>query len=154
MGKMNLTDEQKQERSERMRRLHAEGKAGPQFGKLGGRPKKTRISELLVEEYQKEARKLKVKLDELLEDESPKIRLDTIKHIVDLEEKERKVQVDEEVRYDQLKHAELVQLVLGNLAELVGSGSIDLGDIIDVEAVEVRGTLGTGEGNDGVEEAA
>lgn len=154
MGKLDLSDEEKQRRSERMRRLHAEGRAGGQFGKLGGRPRKKRATEIAAEEIEKKGRELFDHLWDLVENEKGKTKLDAIKTAYSLEEQERKVMVEEEVRYDQLKHNQLAELVIGNLFELIRDGSIDLGEIIDVEDVAEGETLGLSQGDDSIEEEA
>jgi hypothetical protein len=146
MGKMNLTPEQRQERSERMKALHAQGKAGAEFGKLGGRPKKPRASELVADKAREDAELFYKKLrDVALYSESEKFSIDAIKHIHFIEEQERKITEGEEVKYEQLKHAELAELVIGNFFELIRSGSIDLAEIIDAEIVEDRPSIGSGE---------
>ena len=145
---INLTDEQREARSKRMRELNESGKAGAAYGKLGGRPKKIRVTDVALEEIRKKGKELANQLMELaLEDESSKIRLDTIKHIHNLEEQDRKIQVEEEVRYDQLKRDDLLELVIGNLFELVTSGEIALSDIIDGEATEIGGIAELGQGD-------
>lgn len=156
MGKLQLSEEERLRRSERMKKLHVEKRAGAEFGKLGGRPRKKRASELVAEKAAEEADEFWKKLKEIaLYDDSTKTSLDAIKHIHALEEQERKIKVEEEVKYDQLKHGELAELVIGNLFELIREGKIDLGDIIEGEVVEERAAIGASE-NDGsfIEEAS
>jgi hypothetical protein len=138
MGKLELSDEERKARSDRMRRLHAEGKAGAQFGHLGGRPRQKRAAELAAEKIAAEGEELYRILKEKIDSDSEKISLDALRFAYELEERERKANVEEEVRYEQLKHAELAELVIGNLVELIEAGQIDLGDIVEVEGVEVR----------------
>lgn len=149
MGTLDITEEERKRRSENMKRLHAEGRAGgSEFGRLGGRPKQKRISEILSEKAQKEAEQIWERLRLILyEEKSNKIFLDAFKEIRIMEEQERKIEVEEEVRYEQLKHNELAELVIGNLFELVRGGQIDLGEIIDGEIVEERQAIGSGESN-------
>lgn len=142
-----MSEEERQRRSERMRQLHAEGRAGAQFGHLGGRPRVKRASEVAAEEVEKRGKELFQKLWEKIDSESEKVSLDAIKFAYSIEEQERKVQVEEEVRYEQLKHGELAELVLGNLATLLEAGAIDLGEIIDGEVVESEPAIGPGESN-------
>lgn len=144
MGNLNITDEERQARSERMKRLHAEGRAGAEFGKLGGRPRVKRATEIAAEEVEKKGKQLFEALWDKVQSDSEKISLDAIKFAYELEERERKVHVEEEVRYEHLKQAELAELVITNLVELVGSGSIDLGEIIDAEILEIGPTGSTG----------
>lgn len=147
MGNLNISDEERLARSERMKRLHAEGRAGAEFGKLGGRPKVKRATEVAAEEIEKKGKELFQALWEKVESDSEKISLDAVKFAYELEERERKVHVEEEVRYEHLKQAELAELVIANLVQLVGTGSIDIGEIIDAEVHEIGPTGSTGEGN-------
>ena len=155
MGKLDLTPEERERRAENMRELHREGKAGAQFGHLGGRPRKKRASEVIAQKVAEEAEEIWTNLRALAFDsDSEKIRMDTSFRLIDIEEKERKVNVEEEVRYEQLKHAELAELVIGNLFELVRNGSIDLGQIVDAEDIEDGEITGIGQGNGRVESEA
>lgn len=148
MGNTEISDDLRKARSERMKELNASGKAGAAFGKLGGRPKKIRATDIAIEEIQKKGKQLADELLSLaLESESEKIRSDNLKQIYALEEQQRKIQVEEEVRYDQLKRDDLLELVIGNLFELVANGEIALTDIIDGEATEIGGIAELGEGN-------
>lgn len=132
-----------------MRQLHAEGRAGgAEFGKLGGRPRKKRSSEILAEKAAENADRIWTKLNELLESDNEKLVLETIKHIQSVEETERKNVIDEEVRYENLKHAELAELVIGNLFDLLGTGQIDGGSLgIQDQGDEERRAIGPGEEN-------
>jgi hypothetical protein len=154
MGKLELSEEERLRRSERMRQLHAEGKAGGQYGKLGGRPRKKRASEIAAEEIEKKGKELFDHLWDLVENGKEKTKLDAIKTAYALEEQERKVIVEEEVRYDQLKHTQLAELVIGNLFELVRGGEIDLSEVIDAEYVAEGEALAIGEGDGRLEEEA
>jgi hypothetical protein len=154
MGKLQLSDEERKARSDRMRDLHAQGKAGAQFGHLGGRPRQKRAAEVAAEKIAEEGEELYRILKEKIDSESDKVSLDALKFAYDLEERERKANVEEEVRYEQLKHAELAKLVIGNLIELLEAGQIDLGEVIEVEGVEVREIGGPSEDDGFAEEEA
>lgn len=150
MGESAYSEEERLARSERAKALHAQGRlGGAEFGKLGGRPPKKRSSELLAEKAADNAEKIWTKLEQLMESESEKVVLDTIKHIQTIEENERKTQVEEEVKYDQLKHAELAELVIGNLFDLLGEGAIDGRSLgFEDQGDEERRVIGTGEEDD------
>lgn len=151
MGKMKISEEERLRRSENAKALIASGKlGGKQYGKLGGRPKNKRSSELVAEKAAEEADKIWKKLREIIfESESEKLSLEAIKHVHSLEEQERKVNVEEEVRYEQLKHNELLALVVGNLQALAADGRIEFAEVIDGDAfeVETRPAIGPGEIN-------
>ena len=147
MGELSYSEEERQARSERAKALHAQGKlGGAEFGKLGGRPRKKRSTELIAEKAAENAEKIWNQLEGLLYSENEKIVLDTVKHIHTVEEQERKNTVDEEVRYENLKHGELAELVIANLFDLLGEGKID-GGVLGVEdqGDEERRAIGPGE---------
>jgi len=155
MGKIQISDAERERRSENMRELHAKGKAGAAFGHLGGRPRKKRVSEVINEKMEKEAENIWSNLRQLAFDsESEKIRMDTTFKLLEIEEKERKVVIDEEVGYERLKHGDLAEFVIGNLFELLRTGEINLGEIIDAEDVTELEVVGIGEGDYGDEEKA
>lgn len=146
MGTINISDEERLRRSERMRQLHAEGRAGAEFGKLGGRPRKKRASEVAAEKIAEQGEHIAQVLLDLIDDpDSPKVRLDAIKHAHAIEEQERKTKENEEVKYEQLKHSELLELVVGNFFELIKSGRINFEDIIEAEVIEDQPAIGSGE---------
>jgi hypothetical protein len=145
MGSLQISEEERLRRSERMKQLHAEGRAGAEYGKLGGRPRKKRASEYAAEKAAEKGKEIWERLISIVESDNDKTALDAIKHIYALEEQERKVEVEEEVRYEQLKHADLAELVIANLFELVRTGQVDLGEIIDGEVIEERQAIGPGE---------
>jgi hypothetical protein len=136
MAKITISDDERERRRQHMLRLHAEGRAGAEYGKLGGRPRKKRSSELVAEKAAQEADFIWSKLREKVDSENEKVSLDAIKHIHSIEDQERKIEVEEEVRYEQLKSNELREIVLGNFLALIADGRIDLEEIIDGEAFE------------------
>ncbi len=139
MSKIEISEEERKNRSERMKQLHAEGRAGAEFGKLGGRPRKRTATSIAAEKIAEKGEMIAKKLISLIEDsESEKVSLDAIKHAHTIEESERKALREEEVDYNQLKHADLSELVIGNLFELIRSGRIDFAEIEDAEIVEQR----------------
>jgi hypothetical protein len=148
MGKLAITEEEREARRQRALALVEQGRlGGSQYGKLGGRPKKKRASELVAEKAAEEADQIWARLRGLIfQADSDKIALDAIKHVHALEEQERKVDAEEEVRYEQLKRNELLTIVVGNLARLAESGQLDLAEVIGVEE---RAAIGPGEIDNG-----
>ncbi len=146
MGTFNISEEERERRSLNAKELVASGRlGGSEFGKLGGRPRKKRASEIIAEKATDEADKIWNKLQELMfESESEKVSLEAIKQVISIEEQERKVEVEEEVRYEQLSHNRLLELVIGNLEQLHAEGRLNIADIIDAEIVEERPAIGSG----------
>lgn len=148
MSSTSFSEEERLARSERAKALHAQGKlGGAEFGKLGGRPRKKRASEIAAERIAEKGEALVQELLDLaLNSESEKIRSENIKLALAIEEQERKATVEEEVRYDQLKHADLTELVIENLFGLLREGKIDIGSFdIEGEVVEEGRLIGSGE---------
>jgi hypothetical protein len=76
--------------------LKEDGKIGGQFGKLGGRPRKPRASEMVAEAARKEAENIIKQLKEGLADESAKTRLAYIQTWLGVEHEEAKLRLQEE----------------------------------------------------------
>jgi hypothetical protein len=147
MGKLELTEEARKKRSENAKKLVAEGRlGGAQFGRLGGRPRKRRATEIAAEKIAAEGEELYRKLKAKIDSDSEKVSLEAIKFAYSLEEQERKAQEAEEIRYEQLARDELIAVVFKNLEALATSGVIDLGEIVDAEVIEDRTAIGVGEG--------
>jgi hypothetical protein len=140
MAKLDITEEERERRRLNALELHAQGKlGGVEFGKLGGRPRKKRATEIAAEKIDEKGQQIADRLMQLiLESESEKTALDAIKHAHAITEQERKIEVEEEVRYEQLKHNELLAIVVGNLERLTQDGRIQLHDFIDQEPLELE----------------
>jgi hypothetical protein len=132
------TEEEKEEQRQRMLALHEEGRAGGQFGKLGGRPKKKRPQERMAERARDEGDYFYDKLIEVIENGRMGDRRQAIMNILEIVESERKIEVEEEQRFEDRSRTELVEDVRGQLAELLRRRVIATpGDIIDGRATEI-----------------
>lgn len=132
------TEEEKEEQRQRMLALHEEGRAGGQFGKLGGRPRKKRPQERMAERARDEGDYFYDKLIEVIENGRMGDRRQAIMNILEIVEKERQIEVEEEKRFDDLRRDELVSVVSGQLEQLLARRVIgNAGDVIDGRATEV-----------------
>ena len=120
------TEEEKEAQRQRMLQLHAEGRAGGQFGKLGGRPKTPRASEIAAERVRKEAEEIADRLFDITYHGRNGESLKAIDMLYALEEQERKIDVDEEKRIDELNRTETLAVVRAQFAELLRRGDIEL----------------------------
>jgi hypothetical protein len=132
---MNLTDEERQRRSEQALELHAQGKlGGAEFGRLGGRPRKPRANETIAELTAAQGKEIFARLFQIVQEGKDS---DSIKSAVELlksEELERKIQEQQEVKVELLKRDELLEMVANGFRELESAGILP--GIIDGFAVE------------------
>lgn len=116
--KRELSPEERQRRSERMKKLHAEGKAGGQFGKLGGRPRKKRASELIAEEAEKQRAEIAAVLKDAIDPNQPmSTRMKGAKMFLDVEQNERRAEIEEEEHLAKMGKEELVSHFAKRLSE-------------------------------------
>lgn len=143
------TPEEREAQRLRMQQLHAEGRAGPQFGRLGGRPStKRRVAEVLEEKAQDKAEKIWRRLEQILDGESDRQAIEAIKVILQTEDHVHKERVREERDLEQLSRAELELYILDAFRELKEAGfpGLESFDVIDVEYEEAPRAIGPGEG--------
>jgi len=126
------TDEEKEEQRQRMLVLHEEGRAGGQFGKLGGRPKKKRPQERMADRAMDEGDRLYDRLITIVDNGRDAAAIQAVKAILEVVESERKIEVEEEQRFAELARTDLIEVVRSQYAELLRrrviidpSGSID-----------------------------
>lgn len=116
--KVNISDEERRRRSERMQRMRKEGKVGPQFGKLGGRPRKVRASELIAEEASKNRKKIAQVLEDAIDPEQPiTVRMKGVQMITDIESKERSMEMAEDEHYAKMNKDEMIDEMAQKLKE-------------------------------------
>ncbi len=113
------TDEEKEEQRQRMLALHAEGRAGGEFGKLGGRPRKKRPQEQMAERAKDEGDRLYDRLISIVDNGRDAASIQAVKTILEVVENERKIEVEEEQRFAELNSRQLRELVSGQLLELL-----------------------------------
>lgn len=116
--KMELSDEERKRRSEAMKKRHEEGVAGgAEFGKLGGRPKKKRASQVIAERASEEGEKMaQVLVDAMDEDNPHSIRMKAVEAMTKIEEKETRLQIDEAEQLRKMDHDQLVSVVAEKFA--------------------------------------
>jgi len=150
MGKqVNISDEERERRRERMMQLHAEGRAGPEYGKMGGRPRKPRASEQIAEKVVEDAEAFYQRLKEIGLEGGEKNAVGAILALLKIEEQERKIVVQQEEKIDQLRREDLLELVATQLRELTEAGTlpvIEAGPITIGDAEVVRDERPTEDG--------
>lgn len=114
--KMNLTPEQRKERSDRAKALAAEGKiGGAQPG--AGRPKKRRATEVMAEGISEMGEEMLGAIKDALNKDNPhSIRLKAVDQATKIEEKEARLQIDEAEQLRKMDHDALVKQVAEKFA--------------------------------------
>ncbi len=125
---VNISEEERERRRQNMLRLHQEGRAGAEYGKMGGRPREPRASEQIAERVSQHADEYFQRLHEIVLEGGEKTAIAAFKALTDIEERERKIIIEEEEKIDQLRREELLALVQQQLSELTGAGIIAIGD--------------------------
>lgn len=137
MGKMDLTIEERQRRSELAVQLHSEGKfGGAAYGRMGGRPRLPRASERIAEKVASEADTIYDRLMDILVEGKNSDSLHAINQLLKIEENERQIIENEELRVEQLKRDELIELATNSLRELQEAGIIP--HFVDSWAIELE----------------
>lgn len=151
---VNITEEERERRRQNMLRLHQEGRAGADYGKMGGRPKKPRASEFIAERVAQDAEAFYERMKEIVLEGSEKNAGGVFRDLMKIEEQERKITVEEEDRIDQLNRDKLLELVQEQLRELGASGTLNgIIDVGEAEVIRDEGPARTGEITSGTEEA-
>jgi hypothetical protein len=143
--KLNISDEERQRRSQRAKQRIAEGKMGGQFGKLGGRPRKPRASDLIAEEAERHKNDLVAVLKDAIDPSQPiSIRLRGLDQWLGIERDVRRMEMDEDEHYAKMSREELAEELANKIAgnpmlaqifaeRMNGNGN---GEVIDAEVVE------------------
>jgi len=132
-----LTDAERQRRSELAKRLHAEGKfGGSEFGKLGGRPRRQRATELVAEEARDNA-KLIVEAfkDALGKENHPNTRVRAATEWLSIEAKEEELRMKEERQLEGMHRDQLIAQVAEKLGVLIEAGVVP--QVVEGEAREL-----------------
>jgi hypothetical protein len=115
--KMNLSDAERKRRSEAAKKRIAEGKIGGQFGKLGGRPRKNRASDHVADAAEKNKAKMVSALEDALEDDqSISTRLKAVEQWLAIEDKNRRLEMDEEEHFAKMSREELAEHLAARFA--------------------------------------
>jgi hypothetical protein len=121
--------ERREQQREVAKRLVEEGKFGGK-GRGQGRPRKKRASEVIAEETAKEGHEIYDRLIEIVRGGKNMESIAAANSLITIEEKERKVQLEEEQTYEHMRGNDIAELIMHQLAELSANGSIDL-DFVD-----------------------
>lgn len=140
---LNISEEERERRRQNALELTQQGKIGPQYGKLGGRPRKPRATEIVAEKAKQHAEEIaNVFLDIIQnQDEKSAAKLAAANSWLEHEQKEAQLQLQEEkhdLDLENASQAELMEFLVdaltqGNLAEQFGPVfDIPPGDIEEI----------------------
>lgn len=130
---LNISDEERQRRSELAKQLHAQV-VDPETGRRAfggrqpgaGRPRKVRAAELVAEEAKKSAKEIVEALKDSLKPENPmSIRLQGARQWLEIENKEAALQLAEEKEWHAYSDEELALRLAKTFMELNGMGALD-----------------------------
>lgn len=120
----------------RYQELVEDGKIGPEFGKLGGRPRKKRAAEIVAEHARKKADEIIRVFDAALEEDMPiRVRMEAAQALIKIERDEDQLQLEED-KFEEMSRDELV----AGLRDVLGDPQISstLGvEYVDAEFEEV-----------------
>lgn len=149
VAQRQLSEEERERRSALARRLHQEGRfGGAEYGKLGGRPRKKRASEIVADEAKENAQKIvNAFLDALDEEKHIDTRVRAAKQWIEIEQREEALQMEEEKSLEGLRRDQLVRMTVEKLSKLAERGVLpqQVLHVIEGEAEEVQGELTAGD---------
>jgi hypothetical protein len=135
---MELSSTEIERRRNNANTLVAQGRlGGAEFGRLGGRPRKPRAAEMIAEKVAGEADTFFERLKEIVETGGEANAINSIKTLLQIEENERQIIENEELRFEQLKRDELIKYLTTAFGELQDQGFFP-GGIADAEFEPVK----------------
>lgn len=152
---MQISEEESRRRSENMRKLHAEGRAGGEFGKLGGRPSKKKVlAQKVAEELEGEAENIATRIKDIIAEGGDRVAIDAIRVAHQYTETARVIEKEEVNELERLDRNELIATGVEALIGLLGDrrGEASVFDI-SVDSVEEEGPAELGPGTSGGDEA-
>lgn len=115
---LDISDDERVARSERMKKLHAEGKAGPQFGKMGGRPRKKRAGEEVAEGASDDRKKILEVFRRAIDKDQPiSIQMKGAEALLKAEEREGRLSMDEEEHVERMSGGDLAKFLAQKLSD-------------------------------------
>lgn len=140
----NISEEERQRRSERARQLVKQGKIGG-VQKGAGRPKKERASEVVAEKIREDGERIYRALRKALNSKSDSVALKAALAMIQIEREEEEYQAKEEQRmYENLSREKLLEMVGQHIKKLEESG-IDVKKLIKTQVTDDEGNSLEGE---------
>ena len=128
--------ERREKQREVAKRLVEEGKFGGR-GRGQGRPRSVRASEIVAERASKEGDAIFERLMEITRGGKNSDSIAAARTLLDTEEKERKLQLEEEQNIEDMRGNDIAALIWNQLMELSENGTIELpfieGEFISIE---------------------
>jgi hypothetical protein len=148
--KLNLSPEERERRRLDMIEKRKAGKVGPEYGKLGGRPRKPRAAELLAQEAEKHKEQMLQVLKDSIDSNQPiGVRQKGLDQWLAIEREERRLEMDEDEHIAKMSKDELAAMLASKFQEnpllqqmfmkrMTGEDAIDVEgeEIPDAEVVD------------------
>lgn len=126
---MELSPQEIERRRDNANTLVSQGRlGGAEFGRLGGRPRKPRAAEKIAERVAAEGDTFFERLKEIVETGGEAGAINSIKMLLQIEENERQIAENEEMKFEQLKRDELIKYLAGAIGELQNGGVLPESD--------------------------
>lgn len=122
--------ERREQQREVAKRLVEEGKFGGK-GRGQGRPRKKRASEVIAEQVSTEGQEIFDRLMEITRGGKNMESIAAANSLIAIEEKERKLQMEEEQSYEHMRGNDLAELLWNQLKELSENGTADFAFEVD-----------------------
>jgi broad specificity phosphatase PhoE len=139
VGKLNISDEERQRRSELAKRLHAQGQfGGRQPG--SGRPRKKRAAEVVAEGAAERGEQILQVFDDAMSSKQPaSVRVKAATELLKIEHSEAELKIKENQALDGMSNEQLVALIAERFGRLQSAGALPPGmeDFIELEAEEL-----------------
>lgn len=143
---LDITDEERQRRSELAKQMHEQGKfGGKQPG--AGRPRKRRVTEVLNEKIEGDANLIYERLKESLDSESEVNKLKAIQIMLDTAKSEMDYQQKEKRNLEDMSEEDLIALIASGVGKLNEGGELPFD--FDTTAEEIIEPAELEEGSDG-----
>jgi len=117
--------ERREKQREVAKRLVEEGKFGG-AGRGQGRPRKKRASEVIAEQVSSEGQDIFDRFMEIVRGGNDGNSIAAGRTLIEIEEKERKLQIEEEQSYEDMRGNDLAESIMNLLFELSADGAIEL----------------------------
>ncbi len=135
--------ERREQQREIAQRLVSEGKFGGK-GRGQGRPRKKRASEVVAEQVANEGQEIFDRLMEITRGGRPGDSISAARTLLETEEKERKLQLEEEQTVEDMHRNDLLELVAGLLTEAGINEQFNISDA-EFEPIVERSIESSGE---------
>lgn len=137
-----VTEEERKRRSQLARRLHEQGRfGGPEFGAMGGRPRKPSVNEHLIEHFRERSDLIVRAVESNLRSKNKAHRMRAAEFVSKLELEHDKAQREARGQGktpEEMTKEELQEFVAAALTARIEAGELDVKGFIDLDPSQVQ----------------